>query len=243
MSHLVDLQTFRLQAHSHEHTRMPRFWRGGLFGLCAVEAELAAARDEDVHSIAGTEVVDENPEVGEQDPFDFNITHPPAPTLTVTASTCQCGFCLNSVTLTTDGKVPLPLIVQLRHSGRRVNVLLESADDMSIMRGGKKAAFKTVVVTRNGTRFDHLSSAAKRILNLKSVNGTHPLFASPRQPRVSFEPGRSHTQSTTYIVSGFKVAYVNMSDGVTTMQKLPRNYAPSALSPSLDALGVCTASS
>ena len=146
---------------------MPRFWFG-LGALCGEEA-IRAQVDLDTASIAPTEVVSHPPDVDE---LEFDTHHPPPPP---PAPACTCGFCANPKSLTIDGPIPLPIVIQFRYGKHRINATLERADDMEIMRGGKKSQYRQIIITRSGTQFENISSAAKFLLKLRSVNGTSDL--------------------------------------------------------------------
>ena len=189
-----------------------QFW----FGLGALRNNTAvdAALEADRESIADTEVVTTPEVIGEDDPFDFDVAHPPpqnpAPSQTaiVQLPTCLCGFCQTQIQ--PDNPIPLPIVLQMRHGDRKVNVTLHAAQDsMPIFRGGRKSSFKTVVTARSGRSYDHLSSCAKAVLNMKSVNG-------------------------------FKVSYVNTTSGPIPLSKLPRRFSSGTAS--VADPGICTAS-
>ena len=154
-----------------------------------------AAEADDTHSIAPTEVVDENPVVDdEEDPFAFDAQHREVgPRDVVQLAPCACGFCSTQVQLVPNQPLKLPVILQLRHKDRKVNVTLMDATNMTIQRGGRKSQFQQTIVTRSGTTYYNLSTAAKALLVLKSVNG-------------------------------FKVSFLNTTEGPVALHKLPRRY-------------------
>ena len=177
---------------------MPRFWFGGLWGSCAVDRAIAVEVADETHSIAPTEVVGENPVVGEDvDPFDFDAQHPPSrevgPRDVVQLAPCACGFCSTQVQLVPNQPLKLPVLLQLRNKDRKVNVTLMDATDMTIQRGGRKSQFQQTIVTRSGTTYHNLSTAAKALFGLKSANG-------------------------------FKVSFLNTTEGPVALHKLPRRY-------------------
>ena len=150
--------------------------KGGGWPPACVEA---TSHVDETASLAPT-VVDEQAHVfsfaGDDEP---NESQEPQPSRIAPASDpggCECGFCSSTVEI--SGAIPLPLVVQFRHRGRRVNATLMHADDMpSATRGGSRPE-KQIVVTRGGTRFEHLSSAACAIFRLKNSNGFRLCFVN-----------------------------------------------------------------
>lgn len=215
---------------------MPRF----RFITTLVNSALNLVRDREAdeqnenHSIASTLIEDRQfdfpPEALDDDENNgtdaASSSTVPIPKQAAATARCSCGFCAHSVSLirTADEQrqsVPLPAIVQFRHGTRRVNVTLESADDMpqQLRRGGNKSAFRQVVITRSGTRFNHLSSAARAIFKVRSVNGFKCAFLNVTH---SGEGGQQLSRAVS-------------------LAKLPRSYISSNVARAPDDPGVCVA--